>query len=108
MASWSSEATKLRQKAARDYEDLVTVIGMLRTAPGVINDDIDGHLKELDKLCRQLLMLDTPDVTWTLESFVAWAEPLITRPDTVTALTTEIIDVSIRAAARPMGVSEGP
>ena len=99
LASWSSEATKLRQKAARDYEDLVTVIGMLRTAPGVINDDIDGRLKELDKLCRQLLMLDTPDVTWTLESFVAWAEPLITHPDAVTALTTEIIDVSIRAAA---------
>jgi hypothetical protein len=99
LASWASEATKLRQKAARDYEDLVTVTGMLRTAPGVINDDIDEHLKELDKLCRQLLMLDTPDVTWTVESFVAWAEPLITRPDAVTTLTTEIIDVSIRAAA---------
>jgi hypothetical protein len=41
---------------------------MLRTAPGVIDDDIDVRLKELDKLCRQLLMLDTPDVTWTLES----------------------------------------
>jgi hypothetical protein len=62
---------------------------MQRTAPGVINDDIDARLKELDELCRPLLMLDTPDVTWTLESFVAWAQPLIARPDAVSALTTE-------------------
>lgn len=99
LASWSSEATMLRQRAARDYEDLVTVAEMLRTAPGVINDDIDVRLKELDKLCRQLLILDTPDVTWTLESFVAWAEPLTTHPEAVTALTTEIIDMSIHTAA---------
>ena len=99
LTSWSSEISKLRQKAARDYEDLVTVTGMLRTAPSVINDDIDVRLNELDKLCRQLLMLDTADVTWTLESFVAWAEPLIARPDAVSALTTQIIDMSIRAAA---------
>jgi hypothetical protein len=57
------------------------------------------HLKELDEVCRQLLMLDTPDATWTLESFVAWAEPLIARPDAISALTTEIIDMSIRTAA---------
>ena len=60
----------------------------------------------LEKLCRQLLMLDTPDVSWPLESFVARAEPLITRPDAVTALTTEIIDVWIRAAGWPIGVAE--
>jgi hypothetical protein len=99
LASWSSEASKLRQKAARDYEDLVAVVGMLRTAPGMINDDIDAHLKELDELCRPLLMLDTPDVTWTLEAFVAWAGPLIARPETVSVLTTEIIDMSISTAA---------
>ena len=102
LASWSSEATKLRQKAARDYEDLVAVTRMLRTAPGVIDDDIDVRLKELDGLCRPLLMLDTPDVTWTIESFVTWAEPLITRPDAVSALTTEIIDLSIRGTLVPM------
>ena len=99
LASWSSEISKLRQKAARDYEDLVAVVGMLRTARSVINDDIDARLKELDELCRQLPMLDTPDVTWTLEGFVAWAEPLVARPDAVNALTTEIIDMSIRTAA---------
>lgn len=98
LASWSAEASKLRQKAARDYEDLVAVVGMQRTAPGVSNDDIDARLKELDELCRPLLMLDTPDVTWTLESFVAWAEPLIAHPDAVSALTTEITDMSIRTA----------
>jgi hypothetical protein len=72
---------------------------MLRTAPGVIDADIDVRLKELDELCRPLFMLDTPDVIWTLESFVTWAEPLIARPDAVSALTTEIIDLSIRTAA---------
>jgi hypothetical protein len=97
--SWSPEISTLRQKAARDYEDLIAVVRTLRTAPGVIDDGIDARLKELDELCRQLLMLDTPDVTWTLEAFVAWAEPLIARPDAVNALTTEIIDMSIRAAA---------
>lgn len=99
LASWSSETSKLRQKAARDYEDLVAVAGMLRTVTGVINDDIDAHFKQLDDICRPLLMLDTADVTWTLEAFVAWAEPLVARPDAITALTADIIDMSIRAAA---------
>ena len=45
LTSWSSEATKLRQKGARDYEDLVAVTGMLRTAAGVISDDLDVRLK---------------------------------------------------------------
>ena len=89
----------MRQKAARDYEDLVAVVGMQCTAPGATNDDIAAGLKELDELCRPLLMLDTPDVTWTLESFVAWAEPLIAHPDAASALMTEIIDLSIRTAA---------
>ena len=103
LASWSAEASKLRQKAARDYEDLVAVVGMQCTAPGATNDDIDAGLKELDELCRPLLMLDTPDVTWTLESFVAWAEPLIAHPDAASALTTEIIDLSIRTERDPPG-----
>ena len=99
LTSWSSEISTLRQKAARDCEDVVAVVGMLRTAPGVINDDIDARLKELNEVCRPLLMLDAADVTWTLESFVAWAEPLIAHPDAVSSLTTEIIDMSIRTAA---------
>ncbi len=72
---------------------------MLRAAPGAINDDVDAHLRALDELCRPLLMLDTADVTWTLEAFVAWAQPLIARPDAVMTLTTAIIDLSIRTAA---------
>jgi len=70
----------------------------LNSRSAATNDGIDARLKELDELCRPLLMLDTPDVTWTLESFVAWAEPLIAHPDAVSALTTEIIDMSIRTA----------
>ena len=50
------------------------------------NEDIDARLKELDELCRPLLILDTANVTWTLESFVAWAEPLVAHPDAVSAL----------------------
>ncbi len=48
------------------------------------------RLKKLDEICRPLLMLDTPDVTWTLEAFMAWAEPLNARPNTINTLTTEI------------------
>jgi hypothetical protein len=99
LTSWSSEISTLRQKAARDYEDVVAVVGMLRTAPGVMNDDIDARLKELNEVCRPLLMLDAADVTWTLEAFVTWAEPLIARPHAVNALTTDIIDMSIGTAA---------
>jgi hypothetical protein len=47
------------------------------------------------KLCRRLLILDTPNVTRTLESFVAWAGRLIAHLDAVSALTTEIVDMSI-------------
>lgn len=99
LASWSSEASKLRQKAARDYEDLIAVAGMLRTDPAGIDEDIDARLKELEEICRPLLMLDTRDVVWTLDTFVAWATPLIARPDAVNALATDIIDISIRTAA---------
>lgn len=48
------------------------------------------------KLCRRLLILDTPNMTRTLESFVAWAGRLIAHLDAVSALTTEIVDMSIR------------
>jgi hypothetical protein len=96
LASWSSEP---ETPEGRSRLQIGSPLGDAADGSGVINDDIDARLKELDELCRPLLMLDTPDVTWTLESFVAWAEPLIARPDAVSALTTEIIDMSIRTAA---------
>ena len=55
--------------------------------------------KHWNEVCRPLLILDAADVTWTLEAFVTWAEPLIARPHAVNALTTDIIDMSIGTAA---------
>jgi hypothetical protein len=99
LALYSSEISTLRQNAVRDYEDLVTTMGALRTAQGIRSDALDARLKELDELCRPLLMLETATVTWTFDAFVAWAEPLLARPDAVNTLTTEIIDISIATMA---------
>ena len=108
-SSMRSEITEMRNDITEIRSEIVEIrtqqavmtknIGALDYRLTSVEERIDARLKELDEFCRQLLMLDTPDVSWTLEGFLAWAEPLIARPDSVNALTTEIIDMSIRTAA---------
>jgi hypothetical protein len=99
LKSYASELSRLRQKAARDYGDLVGVVQASRAVPGVITDDIDERLQQLDERGKSLLRLDVADLTSTMTSFVAWAEPVLAEPNALNRLVTEIIDLSIAAAA---------
>lgn len=98
LATYSAEISRLRQKAASDYEDLVTIVRAMHS--GGQTAAFDALLARLDTLCKSRLMLAESNYTLTLDSFVEWAKPIFERPGEVNEVVAGIIDVCIEEISK--------